>query len=112
MANFMSQPPRGANPQALAQALMQMSEQPGDQINVRPAQWDPSQYSQALRGIAAPTASQLNPGKSNGQRAAGAAGGAISGAASGAMAGSVIPILGNGIGAIIGALAGATAGAM
>jgi uncharacterized membrane protein len=79
---------------------MQMSEQPGDQIGVKPAQWDPTQYSQMMNQIGTPAAAA--PGKTGGQRAMGAATGAMSGA----MAGSALPIVGTGIGAIIGALAG------
>ena len=99
MANFMSQPPRGANPHDLASALMQMSEQPGDHIGVKPAQWDPTQYSQMLNAQAQPGPA----GKSGGQRALGAGMGAVSGAAGGT---AVMPGIGTAIGAIVGALAG------
>jgi hypothetical protein len=122
VANFMGQPPRGADPQQLASALMQMSEQPGDQIGVKPAQWDPSGYVQALRGNSTPTAVG---GKSTGQRVAGGAMGGLSGAAAGvtaasalsaagmgAAAGSVVPGIGTMIGGIVGALAGVASGAM
>lgn len=99
MANFMSMPPRGVDPQALAQALMQMSQQPGDQVHVRPAQWDASQYSQALHQLGTPAAAT---GKSGGQRAAGAGMGALQGASTGSMFGP----WGTAIGAIAGALYG------
>ena len=101
MANFMSAPPRDANPQALANALLQMTEQPGDQIGVRPAQWDPSGYAQAMQQMGTPPAAR---GKSGLQRGAGAAGGAISGATAGMALGPVGGIVGGLIGALAGGL--------
>jgi len=99
MANFMGQPPRGADPKMLANALMQMSAQPGDQIGVKPAQWDPKPYSQMQSQIGTPGPA----GKSGLQRGAGAGMGALSGAVAGS---TLMPGIGTALGAIVGALAG------
>jgi hypothetical protein len=98
-----------SNPMSLVNALNDQSSvaKSGGEIDTgRPYQYDPTGLVNILMG------GQGAPGKTAGQRVAGAAGGALSGAAAGATAGSVIPGIGTAIGAIVGALVGGVGGGL
>lgn len=98
-----------SNPMSLVNALNDQSSiaKSGGEIDVgRPYQYDPTGLVNVLMG------GQGAPGKTTGQRLAGAGTGALSGAATGAMAGSAIPGIGTAIGAIVGALVGGIGGGL